>query len=165
MTDTYTPTVLHPSFKQPSPYIYNFSCANLNRKLVPSLCYSWSTPNALYSPVSSPLSVSFFLTSEPLLLRFGPALRPVPPLLVHIWVMSLDSQEHPWSDDPGAPKIPYYLYSSEKATFAGFLIGAILYGAHEKSSPRCPSNRTRFVCSVYSRGIDCTVLPMYGRTI
>jgi len=62
--------------------------------------------------------------------------------------MSLNSQEQPWSDSPGAPKIPYYLYLSEKATFAGFLIGAILYGAHEEPPLRCPSDRALFVCSV-----------------
>jgi len=39
-----------------------------------------------------------------------------------------DSQERPWSDNPNAPKIPYYLYFEEKADFAGVLIGSILYG-------------------------------------
>ena len=35
----------------------------------------------------------------------------------------------PWSDNPYAPQIDYELYFAEKANFAGFLIGAILYGA------------------------------------
>jgi len=41
--------------------------------------------------------------------------------------MSDPSQES-WSDNPYAPQIPYDLYFGEKATFAGILIGAILYG-------------------------------------
>ena len=39
-----------------------------------------------------------------------------------------NSPQEPWSDGPYAPKIPYDLYFGEKATFAGILIGAILYG-------------------------------------
>lgn len=39
-----------------------------------------------------------------------------------------DLSEVPWSDNPNAPKIPYWLYVGEKAYFAGSLIGAILYG-------------------------------------
>ena len=39
-----------------------------------------------------------------------------------------DSQEQWWSDDPNAPKITHVLYFREKATFAGSLIGSILYG-------------------------------------
>jgi len=39
-----------------------------------------------------------------------------------------DSLETPWSDNPNAPKIPYWLYFGEKVYFAGSLIGAILYG-------------------------------------
>ena len=35
----------------------------------------------------------------------------------------------PWSDNPNAPMIPYALYLGEKAYFAGFLLGAIFYGA------------------------------------
>jgi len=42
--------------------------------------------------------------------------------------MSDPSQEQPWSNDPNAPQIPHDLYFGEKATFAGILIGAILYG-------------------------------------
>lgn len=34
----------------------------------------------------------------------------------------------PWSDGPNAPKIPSWLYLSEKGTFAGTVIGAILHG-------------------------------------
>ena len=39
-----------------------------------------------------------------------------------------DSQQKPWSDNPNAPKIPYHLYVQEKASFAGNMIGSILYG-------------------------------------
>ena len=41
-----------------------------------------------------------------------------------------DAQDKPWSDNPNAPQIPYYLYFEEKADFAGVLIGSILYGMH-----------------------------------
>ena len=34
----------------------------------------------------------------------------------------------PYSSNPYAPQIPYWLYFAEKANFAGFLIGAIFYG-------------------------------------
>ena len=48
----------------------------------------------------------------------------------------------PWSDNPYAPKgIPYPLYLQEKANFAGFLIGSILYG-----TPRYhPANCAHFI--------------------
>jgi len=36
--------------------------------------------------------------------------------------------EKPFSDNPYAPDIPYWLYFAEKTNFAGFLIGAIFYG-------------------------------------
>ena len=39
-----------------------------------------------------------------------------------------DFRARPWSHDPNAPKIMYLLYFAEKADFAGFLIGAVLYG-------------------------------------
>lgn len=34
----------------------------------------------------------------------------------------------PWSDNPYAPRVPYWEYLGEKTNFAGFLIGAIFYG-------------------------------------
>ena len=46
---------------------------------------------------------------------------------MHIRTMS-GSQQTPWSNNPNAPKILYDLYFEEKANFAGFLIGSILYG-------------------------------------
>ena len=46
---------------------------------------------------------------------------------MNIWTMS-DSQGEPWSDNPNAPRIPYQVYFREKTSFAGSLIGAILYG-------------------------------------
>lgn len=39
-----------------------------------------------------------------------------------------DSSIIPWSDNPNAPKIPYWLYYVEKVYFAGFVIGAVFYG-------------------------------------
>ena len=57
-----------------------------------------------------------------------------------------DSQDKPWSDNPNAPQIPYYLYFEEKADFAGVLIGSILYGMH--NPPRlhvCVTKLTPFV--------------------
>jgi len=39
-----------------------------------------------------------------------------------------DTEQKPWSDNPNAPKIPYDVYFSEKAVFAGLLISAVLYG-------------------------------------
>ena len=39
-----------------------------------------------------------------------------------------DSEGQLWPDNPNAPKITYGLYFREKANFAGFLIGSILYG-------------------------------------
>ena len=41
----------------------------------------------------------------------------------------------PFSKNPYAPKIPYDLYFREKATFAGILIGAILYGTRGVPCP------------------------------
>ena len=38
------------------------------------------------------------------------------------------SQEEVWSDNPNAPKIPYYLYIAEKSRLAGVSLGPILYG-------------------------------------
>ena len=46
-----------------------------------------------------------------------------------------DSQEIPWTDNPNAPKVPYYLYIEEKAYFAGILIASILYGLYEAAPP------------------------------
>ena len=43
----------------------------------------------------------------------------------------LDSPEQPRSDNPNAPRIPQDLYFREKAGFAGYLIGSILYGTLE----------------------------------
>ena len=38
------------------------------------------------------------------------------------------SGEMPWSDDPNAPLIPYWVYLGEKAIFVGLFIGSILFG-------------------------------------
>lgn len=45
-----------------------------------------------------------------------------------------DSSEEPWSTDPNAPQIPYDLYFGEKATFAGTIIGGMLYGTQTYTS-------------------------------
>ena len=68
------------------------------------------------------VSEVFSPSRDPLLLT----LRRNPPLLVHIRTMS-----EPWSDNPYAPTktIDYPFYLQEKANFAGFLVGSILYGA------------------------------------
>ena len=55
------------------------------------------------------------------------------------------SQEQPWSDDPNTPKIPYGLYFAEKTSFAGVLIGPILYGTPKMLLPIHPSIRAQFV--------------------
>lgn len=65
-----------------------------------------------------------------------------------------------WSDNPNAPRIPYLLYVDEKSYFAGFLVGAILYG----TQTRAPVSHFRFVRSIqHSRGCRCSLLSMYER--
>ena len=39
-----------------------------------------------------------------------------------------DSSEGPWSNNPDTLQIPYLLYLGEKESFAGTLIGSMLYG-------------------------------------
>ena len=39
-------------------------------------------------------------------------------------------QERPFSDNPNTPRVPYDLYSEEKANFAGIVIGWILCSTH-----------------------------------
>ena len=58
------------------------------------------------------------------------------------------SQQKPWSDNPNAPKIPYVLYSEEKASFAGTSIGSILYGTCATPSPTPPPIHACFAGSV-----------------
>ena len=76
-----------------------------------------------------------------------------------------DSQEQSWSDDPNAPKITHYLYFREKAGFAGYLIGSILYGTLKVPPPMRPPIRAHFVRSVCTRGSHRAVLQMYSRTV
>lgn len=73
------------------------------------------------------------------------------------------SQESPWTDNPNAPKVPYYLYIEEKAYFAGILVASILYGSCQAVPPTHLSNRIQSVCSVRSRDPGRAVLPMYDR--
>ena len=49
-------------------------------------------------------------------------------------------EDKPWSDNPNAPKLPYHLYFDEKAGFAGYFVGLILYGALKvfHREPACP---------------------------
>ena len=61
-----------------------------------------------------------------------------------------DSQEWPsWSDNPNAPKIPYRIYFDEKTNFAGYLLGATLYGTSDKPPPILPSVHAHSVCSIF----------------
>jgi len=52
-----------------------------------------------------------------------------------------DPQEQPWSNDPNAPAIPYYIYRFEKTWFAGVLISSVLYGTLQRPLPIHPSIR------------------------
>ena len=60
--------------------------------------------------------------------------HPPSPPPAQIQTMS-DPQEQPWSNNPDAPKIPYYLYDTEKATLAGSFLSSILYGMPETHPP------------------------------
>lgn len=44
-----------------------------------------------------------------------------------------DHQEHPWSNNPNAPKITHEVYLREKNWFAGSIIGSMLYGTSSES--------------------------------
>ena len=50
------------------------------------------------------------------------------------------ARQNTWSDNPNAPKIPYDLYFSEKATFAGTLIASALYGTSTHTHLRVRSS-------------------------
>ena len=81
---------------------------------------------------------------------------PPPPALTR--TMS-DAQPKSWSDNPNAPKIPYDLYFAEKASLAGTLIAAVLYGMPKIPPHTRPPIRNQFV---HSRNSLHAVLPMYG---
>ena len=77
-----------------------------------------------------------------------------------------DSRERPWSDHPNAPKIPYHLHLLEKANFAGYFIGSILYGMCQARPPARPSTHvTHSICSIRSRNAHRAVLQMCGRAV
>ena len=59
-----------------------------------------------------------------------------------------DSLGKPWSDNPNAPKVPYWVYFGEKSYFAGVIIGAILYGesTYTYNYPFVPLSQ--FFCAV-----------------
>ena len=78
--------------------------------------------------------------------------------------VSSHPQQMSWTDNPNAPRVPYYLYIGEEAYFAGIIIASILYGTHETAPHIHPSNRIQCVRSVCSRGPHRAVLPMYDRT-
>ena len=59
-----------------------------------------------------------------------------------------DSSEAPWSDNPNAPKIPRWLHTVEKVHFAGFLIGATLYGTSTRTLT-CVSS----LCAPFTLGV------------
>ena len=48
----------------------------------------------------------------------------------------------PWSNNPNAPQIPFWVYTAEREGFVGRLAGAILYGTQVHVSLRlylpCP---------------------------
>ena len=68
-----------------------------------------------------------------------------------------DTWGPPWSNNPYAPQIPSWLYIAEKTSFAGFLIGAIFYGAPIRLSS------IRTLSLIYrSRDRYRSILPMYG---
>ena len=104
-------------------------------------------------------------TSDPL--HFSPS-SPVPfdcpasrslALVALVRAMS-DHWGPPWSGNPYAPQIPYWLYLAEKTNFAGFLIGAIFYGTHQLTRLlKCPHLPPLFY---HSRDRYRSVLPMYG---
>ena len=50
-----------------------------------------------------------------------------------------DPSEPPWSNNPNAPQIPYWLHFGEKVYFAGVLMGAVFYGTHSCTSVYLPS--------------------------
>jgi len=74
-----------------------------------------------------------------------------------------DSQDKPWSDNPNAPQIPYYLYFEEKADFAGVLIGSILYGMHGATPDHTPMEPSSLCLLGFSRDPRRALLPVYGR--
>ena len=45
-----------------------------------------------------------------------------------------DTQGHTWANNPYAPKVPYEIYLREKATFAGNLVGSMLYGTRKTAT-------------------------------
>ena len=71
--------------------------------------------------------------------RIPPPSQKLLPLAAHALTMS-GSSEKPWSDNPYAPQIPYWLYFAEKANLAGSIIGGIFYGtsAHAHTYPNLP---------------------------
>ena len=73
-----------------------------------------------------------------------PSVKLFPPLQ-HIWATMLDDlqQRSAYPRDTGSRPIFYQL---EKDAFAGFLLGAILYGISEISPSTRPLTRTHFVC-------------------
>ena len=76
-----------------------------------------------------------------------------------------DSQQNLWSNNLYAPKIAYALYFREKANFAGFLIGSILYSTSKTPRPTRLPVRAHSVCSGYSRDRYQAILPMYNRAV
>jgi len=62
----------------------------------------------------------------------------------------VDYQEQPWSDNPNAPQMLYFMYQLEKAWFAGILLSLVSYGTRKISLPTHPLIRAHcFVCLVY----------------
>ena len=84
--------------------------------------------------------------------RVDPAHRRNPPSPVHIWTMSLDDLQlranHP--RDSGSKPLFYHM---EKDGFAGFLLGAILYGTRELSPSTRPLAGAHFFLCPFFLGV------------
>lgn len=75
-----------------------------------------------------------------------------------------DSQgQRYWSDNPNAPKIPYWAYFAEKSYFAGNILASVLYGACKVSTSSVRLSVFQFLRS--SRDSHRVVLPMHGRIV
>ena len=78
----------------------------------------------------------------------------------HAWNMSASSGE-PWLDGSSAPHVPYLVWSEEKTSLAGALLGAILYGTPARIPS--PLSSPRVHLALPSRNRYCPLLSMYER--
>ena len=59
-----------------------------------------------------------------------------------------NSSQKAWSDDPYAPQISYPIYLAEKTSFAGELIGTVLYGMQMYTAAH-PFSPDRYIYSTF----------------